>query len=243
MVEHSESVQSLEFLSHLQDHVLTPIETALERTADERTVVEDEREAFEAFADAVQSIDTERPANGTPAPAVRASPTGAAEVRTAYRETVMSVTGRQEETEQLVTELAAEFGEDIAAQLAPDSPTAFTDTLKQVIVAAADRGRSKRAILLDGLDGEREDLTAAQETLETLVANLDSSRVPSWYQSTVNERLETLADQRQTSLSRRRSKLKRDGHELCEYLYRDEAWTYPVLTAVTRVRRSMALPR
>lgn len=241
MVQHGKDVQPMEFLSHLRDHVLTPIETGLECIANERKIVEDERQSFASFANSVQTVETNDPVDATATLPVHQPATGTADVRAAYQRTVMDATGREEEADQSLRELAAEFGDDVAAQLAPDSSTVLTDHLQQVIVSAADRSRFKRTSLLDEIDREREELTAGRQTLTELTASLDSSQVPSWYRSTVNEQLETLTDRRQESLSKQCASLRRDGHELCEYLYSDEPWTYPVLTAVTRVRRSMSL--
>jgi hypothetical protein len=51
--------------------------------------------------------------------------------------------------------------------------------------------------------------------------------------------LDDLAQSRQSLIQRRDPTSRTDGHDICEYLYRDAEWTYPVLTAVTRFRTTV----
>lgn len=53
--------------------------------------------------------------------------------------------------------------------------------------------------------------------------------------------LDRIAHDRQETIRTRRSLPGHDCHSLCDYLYQDEPWTHPVLTAVTRLREAVVL--
>jgi hypothetical protein len=96
-------------------------------------------------------------------------------------------------------------------------------------------------MVLKRLDDEDASLTAAKNELADIMDNLDDTQIPHWYANTFTERLFQLAANKQEMLRSHQSLGRLDGHSLCEYLYADEPWTYPVLTAVVRVREAVVL--
>jgi hypothetical protein len=65
---------------------------------------------------------------------------------------------------------------------------------------------------------------------------LDGTRVPTSIETDVTDALDEIASQRQETFAGRTVSPRTDGHDLCAYLYAECPWTYPVLTAVTRLR-------
>jgi hypothetical protein len=43
-------------------------------------------------------------------------------------------------------------------------------------------------------------------------------------------------------LDDRPQRSRSDGHDLCHYLYANQGWIYPVLTAVARLRNPVEFP-
>jgi len=163
-------------------------------------------------------------------------------VRAAYRETVMSVPHYGEVYgEPLATNVAAEFGRDLAAGVRADGPMPLTQPCKNALRAAAAQAARERRTFLDVLDREAESVTSASAELTEILDNLDTTAVPEWHREAFADRLDRIAHDRQELIRAPRPLPSDDGHSLCDYLYRDEPWTYPVLTAVTRLREAVVL--
>lgn len=233
------------FLQALRQHVRAPLDTADQIVEREHTETTAERDAFETFAKRITTIDTGR-ATTNPGHATAARRTATADqmdrVRTAYRETVMRVPHYDAVYgESLADNVAAEFREDLAADLRADSPMSLTPPYKNALRAAAMQTVQERQAFLDALDREAQAITTARTELTDLLTSIDTTAIPDWHRQTFTDRLDPIAHDRQDNLGTRPALPRHDGHSLCEYLYQTEPWTYPVLTAVTRLREAVVL--
>jgi hypothetical protein len=221
----------------LRQHALAPLDRAIERAARERREVAAEREAFLAFADRVSSLEATRvDAEMNAVRSLEPGPDAAARARTAYAETVMAVDHYDREYgEPLLEHVANELGATVATALAPDGTSAFTTVVQGTITAAAGRAVASRADLLESTEAELESLRDARDRLVDLLDGGDAACGPVGADDPTGT-LEAIAADRQETIHRHHSVSAIDGHDLCEYLYADQPWTYPVLLALSRLR-------
>lgn len=244
--DHDHDRHATQFLRALRQHVLGPLATAERTLTAERTEVTAERDGFEAFAERLATIDpVSTPPVSGPSPPMGgrdATVDRLDRVRTAYRETVMSVSHYDDVYgESLVEHVAAECGEDLAAGLRPETSVSFTSAYKIGLRSAAAHAAQERRLYLETLDRETTSIETARSELTELVDQLDTTTVPEWHRGQFSARLETVAQDRQETIRTRRTGQFLEGHALCQYLYQDTSWTYPVLTAVARIREAMSL--
>ncbi|WP_436930898.1 DUF7260 family protein [Halosimplex halobium] len=220
----------------LREHVLEPLSTAEELVGAERAEVEAERQAYVRFADRVGGIDTvsRQPAGVNRTRQLTDSPPRRVErLRSAFRETVMSVDHYDEVYgESLVEHAAAELSADVATGFRREGGTQFTEFYRSTLVSAVEEAVGWRERLVDQLDEELASLDRSRDAVEDL---LDRWEGPGPAEG-VESDLDDLAERRQNLVQRRDPLSGTDGHELCQYVYADAEWTYPVLTAVARVR-------
>lgn len=235
----------------VREHVREPLRAARTRLEREEGELHAERVAFERFAEKVATI-TPSATSGQAAtigqPVVAGGPATVTddhagekrgEVREAYRETVMAVDHYEAVyDEPLLVNVAGELSSDIAESLRDDTGVALTEQLRAMIRAAATDAAERRVEFRTRVDEERESIEDARETLRDIVDALDSSGLPAWYRPAFEDELDELARRRQRRLQSRAA-YRRDGHDLCAYIYADEEWTYPVLTAIARLRNSV----
>lgn len=227
----------------LREHVLSPITVAEGSVGQEYSDVEAELEAYGRFKERVAGIDTvSTPHSPAPTPRTHdvASPAqqrSVERVRAAFRETVMSVDHYEEMyDETLVEHATAELSADVAVVFRQEGTTPFTEMTKRVLTSSVERAVEQRETFLETLDGEREFLEASQSTLADLLDEYEAVTASERGPSDLTGRLDDLAKRRQGVLQSRTVSVRTDGHDLCEFLYRQHEWTYPVLTAVTRFR-------
>jgi len=235
-----------QFLHSLRQYVLSPLSASMSVLTRERTELTAEIEAFEAFADRLVEIEptaTTALSNrslvtaggGTPADSM-------ARVRTAYQETVMDVPHYDEMyAESLATNVAAEFGEELADGVRTNGSVSFTRPYKRSLLAATKRSIQSRREFVSTLDRERSSIEHVHTELGDIAAHLDTTIVAEWYRDQFVDRLDRIARERQHTIRALQSKSIHGGHTFHEYLYRDESWTYPALTAVTRLRETVVL--
>jgi len=235
------------FVDSLQQHVLAPLSAAECRLDREHAEVNVERDAFEAFRERLDSIN---PAPSTPPDratriASHASTTDRVDrVRTAYRETVLNMPHYDDTyDESLVEHLAGEFGPEIAEGVQPKSSVSFTAAYKHVLMRAAAEAVRRREDFLETLDKEVRSIESARTALKDVFATLDTTIIPEWHCESFTEQLDAVAQRRQRTIQQRSSVPRFGEHSLCAYLYDDEPWTYPVLTAVARTREAISLER
>jgi len=224
----------------LRGHVLDPLATAESVLDKEYEEIAAERRAFEQFKNRVGGIET------CPDTEVMATThhhlggkrsRGAERVRSAFRETVMDVDHYDEVYgESLIKHTEAELSADIAAGLRRDAHLQFTHLYKQTLLTAVESAIEQRESVCAILDNERDSLARSRDGLRAVLDELDGTRVPAGTRAEFTDALDEIAGQRQETVASRTGSPRTDGHDLCAYLYAECAWTYPVLTAVTRLR-------
>jgi len=230
----------------LHEYVLAPLSTAASRLEREQTEVATERDAFRAFRERIADVE---PASRTTAPRCFAESTGRspradglARVRSAYRETVMDVPHYERVYgEPLAEHAAAELGPELAHQLCEATAASFTVPLREALRVAAQRAVDERQSLLERLDAEEESVAAARSAVLELLRPLSTTVIPEWHRETFLRRLGAVADRRQERLHARGDIRDERDYSLCTHLYGETEWTYPVLTAVARVRETVTV--
>ncbi len=161
-------------------------------------------------------------------------------LRSAYRETVMAVEHYDDVYgEPLVAHAAAELSAEVATALQREG-TPFTETCKSRLLAAVGRAIAQREEFCGQLAEERASITDGRETLTDLLDQLDRPSIPGWYTTEFEDELTDVAETRQETLRSRHPFGHVDDRDLCAFLYADRAWTFPLLTAVARLRGSVA---
>ncbi|CQH63262.1 uncharacterized protein HHUB_4024 (plasmid) [Halobacterium hubeiense] len=230
----------------LHEYVLAPLSAAASRLERERTEVATERDAFREFRERIADIE---PAPRTAAPRCFAESTGRsprtdalADVRSAYRETVMDVPHYESVYgEPLAGHAAAELRPELGHQLAETTSSSFTVPLREALRVAAQRAIDERQHLLERLDEEESSIKTARGEILELLRPLSTTVIPEWHRGTFLRRLDAIADRRQERLHARGDLPDDREYSLCTHLYDDAEWTYPVLTAVARVRETVTV--
>jgi hypothetical protein len=137
--------------------------------------------------------------------------------------------------EPLIENIAAELFDEIAAGLRRDQHLQFTPLFKRRLTAAVDSTIDQRESFCAILTGERDSLARSRDGLQAILDELDGTRVPATNETDFTDALDEIASQRQETFAGRTASPRTNGHDLCAYLYGDCLWTYPVLTAVTRL--------
>jgi hypothetical protein len=219
---------------------LTPVSDAECVVKQECEEVTAERRAFEAFGERVVDIDPVSTAPTAPhqrAIAVKQPSERHKRVHRAYRETVMSVAHYDDVYgEPYVEHFAAELSPELAALVRHEDTVPFNAVYKSRLTAAIERAVDDRCEFCAILESERGSLEESRKAIGDLLENLGRTTVPSWYRNDFESRLEAVAETRQETVHTRRGGFRADGHGLCAYLYQNQVWTYPVLTAVARFR-------
>jgi hypothetical protein len=227
-----------------KEHVLSPLETARQRAEREHEEVTAERCAFISFKGRVSGIETVTTASPQSPPGTRSVDTSGRHsverVRSTFRATVMSVDHYEDlYGESLDEHVAAELSPEVATLFQTEQTTAFTEPAKAVLIGAVDRAITQRDVILDTIEREQDSLEDSHNALANLLDTYGEPRVADRYRSEVEEKLDALARTRQETLKNRSPMARADSHDLCQYLYRPSDWTYPVLTALARFRRSL----
>ncbi len=235
------------------------IERALTIITEEIEIAATERRAFERFRARTSATDPERPPAsggrlaGSAATAVAGCGDGStggslAQVRTAYRETVMSVPHFESEYgDTLKQNVVAEFGADLGRQVVEGDR--LTDALHEALLTAAESAIDERDTYERTLRKERESLSQVQAEVadcETQAYTLgekidDASRSETLGElderfATLERRCTDLAAARQEVIhDRRSSQISGIGdRSLVAFLYGDLETTCPGLTGITR---------
>lgn len=233
-----------QFTETVREHVLSPVETANERAKREYEEVRTERRAYNQFKERVSGINSVPPPQAHSMPSIPSVDTLGREsvepVRSAFRATVMNVDHYDDlYGESLNEHVAAELSPEIATLFQTKKTTAFTEPAKTALIGAVNSAITQRDVLLDRLEREQDSLENSHTALTELLDAYDEPRVADRYRLQVEEKLDTLAEARQETLKNRPSTARANGHDLCQYLYQDSEWTYPILTALARFRRSL----
>jgi hypothetical protein len=244
--------------------VETHVQDALDRTATERTHVEQKGAAFEQFRTAVRDIETRTGCGHAGDPmadgGIRVAATGyggggtqnkCEQVRAVFAETVGQASDVVAAEETTIETLREEFCEEVALALSPHSKSQFTPNVKQAVLTAAGNRRQELAALDKALVVERESLTDAVEEIAEMTTWLaDADQTPLLglgfeelrqrheRLSVFRDRCTRIADQRQDTLETTTSYDGSAGleHEgVVTYLYDDFPTTHPVLSTTARL--------
>lgn len=221
----------------LQTRVLEPLSEAESTAQVEYEEITAERQAFSQFRDRVTGIETTSHTGpvGSLHSNVASRSQAIRRVRSVLRETIMNVDHYDEIYGETLEEFAAaEFSADLAAGLDPETNTVFTELYKTTLLAAVEDGIEMRQTVREQIERELASLEKCQMALVDLLEPLNGSNIPTWYQSDFSDELDQIARTRQESIQQGVPLSRVDGHDLCQYLYHDHQWIYPVLTAITR---------
>lgn len=237
----------------------TNVRAALEAIRAEYEAITAEQEALSAFESRVEGLATAGPTSTVKGGGVgvvgatNGGSSGMAELREAYRETVMAVDHYDRDYgESFPVNIANEFGDGVAgAVLANDT---LSPQVKQAVIASAREGTTRRERYLETLDRERRHLDEAGEVLGNAAAKceeVDGDRLRRRSFEELQNRFERLDDERESlemTLEQRQEQVqegvtfgwqRRDSESVYRYLYRDIDPTYPVLADGTRVLSRM----
>lgn len=229
-------------IASMRDHVLTPC-TAAKRTVEaERGEIEAERQAFVEFRERVAGIEPVSTPDTESIPLTSISvmdrhSRGTERARAIFRETVMSVNHYDETYDETLKEHAtAEFSANVAAVLHRETATPFTEWHKTTLTSAADSVVVQKEQFRELLEEESRSLDRNRTVLAGIIDSFNDPDIHSWYQEGFEDRLDEISRVRQERIQQRDTSPRTDGHDLCQYLYQDHEWTYPVLTGVTRLQ-------
>jgi hypothetical protein len=227
-----------EYLQVLRDHVRAPVEEARQHAQEERAELASEVDAFAQFGQHVDEA-TPRTPHGRQLPAgLQRGSNQLERLRNAYRETVLSLPHFDARYgESLAESVEMEFGPEVATVFTADG-AAFTPIVKERLLRTVEESTTIRDRLVENIDEELESLARADTRLASVVDRVDRAQLPIRPNTELTTQLDSLVRMRQEHLCRSRVTEAADGHDLCDYLYAPEPWTYPVLVAVCRFREA-----
>ena len=224
---------------------LREVRTAIEN---EKQTLAVERDAFEAFADAVASV----PVAGEPIAAGSVLPSSEnagkkrlKQVRDRYRETVMSVSHYDEE-------YGENLFEHMSEELSPEAAIAVVDgaglsgQLKELLIVQARLAAHSREELLDTIDTEQQSVRSAVSSLQSSESALEETEDEALRERSFSELMaaeqalsqaidavdETIQDRQVDIQQVERRSPAADRLTFHRYLYRGLEPTFPVLDAL-----------
>jgi hypothetical protein len=232
----------ISLVDSLRQYVLTPLVDAQSLVRKEYKEVDAERQAFQNLNERIAAINTVSSRPSAPkrqTTARHSNPKQVERLRSAYRETVMDVS-HYEDTygESLETHVAAEFSAGVATGFQPEGPL-FTDVYKTHLTGAISQAIAQRKAFCERIETEQDSLVSSKDDLTDLLNSLDGIHIPAWYTTEFENVLSELAETRQETVQVPNQYRQVDNHDLYDYLYDDPEWTYPVLTAIERLHRSI----
>lgn len=237
----------------IEEYNLNQISIAQNWVEKEREEITTELQAFEEFEERVEAITTNRPKLSAPPRVTPIESTGEnanpmAQIRTAYRQSVMDVEHYERVyDESLTTNMTAELGPDLVNGIRAGADVAFTPEFKQALLQVIQQVSQERASFLEMLDEEANSLTdsytALSDTVEMLSTCVNDN--PPGENTTLSScsaivnRIDAAVRDRQQILHTRSLPNRTNGHDFCEYLYHEEDWVYPVLHAAASLRQEV----
>lgn len=229
------------FIYSLREFVLSPISGASCLVEQERSEVHDELEAFKQFRDRIIAVDpVEQATPQYPGSRYETIKKPIKQVRSAYEDTVMNTSHYDE---ALIEHMVRELGANVAAAVRVDTPVELTPPYKKALVTGTTRAVSNREAFIDTLNDEAASINQAKSDLTEILATLDTTVISEWHFGSFTERIDETSQRRQKELRRKVSTPQFDEYSLCRYLYQEESWTFPVLTAIARLRESVDIKR
>lgn len=241
LMSQSTDSQGEETRERLYRDVVGPIDTARSAIVRERQEVVAEIDAYTAFRNRIRTIDVQAPTAGPPS--VRVLDSGPAtepstQLRDAFRETVMAVEHYERIYDECLLEhVASEFSPEVVGWFRPETQV-FNSQSKAALVQYSDQSITHRERYLTLLDDEGRQLSQARSRLTNLLSSA-TDQIPLAADAPAIRELDRMALDRQAAVQVHRTSSAIDGHELHEYLYEAAPSEYPVLTAITRIRRAL----
>lgn len=223
-----------------EQFIHSPTSTARDVVEKEKSEIIAEKKAFESFHVEISDIDEVR--SGRQDMRVgdfrNNSISQISQVSSIYEEKVLGLPHYDDVYgEALLENIAAELGSEVAEALHPSTTIRLNPIVKEGIKSAAEHAIKERMTYKEILCQEVQSIDNACDGLTNIINRQNHSGNIGGEQSPALERIQNIALERQRLLQNRVEIEKLDGHTLCEYLYSDESWRYPVLTSVTRVRK------
>jgi len=232
----------------------TPIHDARERAAAERSSVAEKASELATFRSRLESISptqvTRESTTQTVSGPITAS--GGTDRRSTVRSAFAETVAPHADGDSTLAALRTELGEGVALALAPTTQTAFTPELRSQVFTATRSRRQELAVTEKALDREADQVDAAMEPVDSLLAWLRTAdqtplsglgfeelrarhdRLTEW-----DSRLETVIERRQTFLHGTTSdsgQVGVDNHDLVLTVYDDFAVDHPVLATVAELQ-------
>ncbi|MFB6134625.1 MAG: hypothetical protein ABEJ55_06520 [Halanaeroarchaeum sp.] len=241
--------------------VLSYLSDATDRLDREIVEVEAERDAYLAFADAVDDIQVSTSTATMTGPstvqAVEQATTSVAPVRSAFESTVMAVDHYDEQyDESWLQHLSAELDADLATTLR--DRRAINRPIKQALHQRSLEAAAKRAELLDVLAPERRSLEDAERSVSDVLSRLDGLDDRPLRRKSFEELrrdhdalgeqaavIEATAERRQRTIHRENRDRSWGTSDvmLQEYLYGGLDATFPALSVTTTVLDRIGIAR
>jgi hypothetical protein len=229
-------------------HMLAPIVTAQQVVDQESEQLRSEQSALSTFREKVAACQASEPmAQKTPSanrPLLEQQRHSQhEEILAAYRETVMDLPHYDTVYGNVLQEdLSFEFNPDIATGLCNKAP--FTNQFKSHLLGAIDTSLESREVFLEELDEESQSLSRAHTELSNIIEALSQMGTSSIegisiQSAPVEAKYEEIIIRRQDQLQSRANPSYIKKHTLCEYLYDEPGWTYPVLHAAAMVGKDL----
>lgn len=234
------------------------IEQRIERrisTAQDELTIENRRilaeiEAFEEFVDRLESdVTLSRPAqttSGMRALTEQPRNSGTGELREAYESTVMSVSHFSEDYDETFYEnLTAEFGAELAAMIYQAGH--IDEQCKSAVESLSITAIHERENLAETIQAEQESIDTISSQLHDIAVEIDSLSTIEFVAKdfggleafwtrlqTLEDKCDTIADERQETIRSHSRKLGTDNSETCLscYLYKDLTEAYPILASI-----------
>lgn len=220
---------------------------AIETAEREQQEIRAEQDAFETFAQEVESMSARSGQPSTPCavPADLTSPTEQLQtVRTRYRETVMATDDFEDAYDETLAEhLTAEFGPDLAAVLTGGGQ--LTAPVKQLLLQQAHGAVTQRERLLEEIEAERQSLKRIGPKLDPVDCTLERTTTGALRQEpfdqlierehelrTRRQTCEQLLARRQQDIHENRPAARTENILVQEYLYSAMDVTFPALASI-----------
>ncbi|EMA03470.1 hypothetical protein C439_05710 [Haloferax mediterranei ATCC 33500] len=228
---------------------LNRLDAARRNLREERRRCVDEREAFRAFQKDVSGLKATAPTPRTP-PAIghrQTTDSALTRVRRAYERTVMSVPHYDVEYgDSFEDSVSAEFGPDVATAF--QSASVFSPALRHTVVSAAAAAVDERTEFVRVVDEESESIESMRDEIAAIVGRLSDlddalhstcgfDELLTLYSeiSDFQDRLSTLVEQRQKTITNHRRALSSWVPDVTEFFYEDLPTRYPVLATLADV--------
>lgn len=241
------------------EEVLSLVDALRVSVQTERRCVIDEREAFDAFRDRVESINTTDPDqtyDGPQSLQLEHTP-GLDRVRNAYKNTVMSTSNYETEYNDTYKQsVVEEFGPEVGLLLT--NGVCFDQQLKKAVLDNIHYSQKKRDELLQTLEIETESIDTVEGKVRPVLDELQGFAKKcsagqdygvleaEWTRlDLLSEKTDKIAHNRQKAIKRQRKvlKLTSDQPDIPTYLYHDFENKYPLLSELVDIRSQIEIYR